>query len=293
MNIVAPSLILRSAEEGDIPLPGRTTPIIGSRSFLISLDYDGTLRRKGMQPKDMDAKSFQLLKQLRHQGIRWGINTGRCLADMAEVLASLPLQPDFLCTCERYIYLSDGNGVLQPLAEHNARCHAANTHLRNTVLPAWNAALNSLRRELPHAQWEIAATDPLSIVAQDSETMDLLMPSILELASSLPDVTAQRAGKYLRLSDAHFNKGVALQAVLNAWHIPEHHLFLMGDGHNDLDAFRLFPHAFCATPADAHVDVLRWISQRGGYIFPDVPSALLAWESSLVAGDSLPGPRQA
>lgn len=276
MNASAP-LILRSEEEGDILLPGRTVPAVGSCSFLASLDYDGTLRRKNGRPEDVDMRSFPLLGQLRRHGVRWGINTGRCLSDMAEALRFLPLQPDFLCTCERYVYLAGADGLLHPLTQYNAQCLAANARLRSEALPAWNAALDSLRCELPHAQWNIADTDALSIVAKDSETMDLLMPRILELASSLPGVAAQRAGKYLRLSDARFNKGTALRAVISAWHVPEKRLFLMGDGHNDLDAFRLFPSAFCAVPADAHSDVLHWISQHHGRLFPDVSTALLAW----------------
>ena len=273
-----PPLILHSAEEGDIPLPGRCPPAGCPPSALVSLDYDGTLRRKGGTMEDMAPQAFDLLVQLRCCGVRWGINSGRNLADMAKVLALLPLQPDFICTCERYVYLSDSMGLLRPLTEYNAQCYAFNLKLRDSVHQPWQATLHRLRTELPHAEWALSATDPLSIEARDSETMDLMMPYILDFVNPLPGVTAQRAGKYLRLADARFNKGIALQRVLAAWRVPAHSLFLMGDGHNDLDAFRLFPQAFCAVPADAHADVLRWVAHNYGSVFADVPSALCAWQ---------------
>ena len=271
-------LVLHSAEEGDILLPGRCPPAGFPPSALVSLDYDGTLRRKGAAMADIAPQIFELLGQLRRCGVRWGINSGRNLADMAKVLALLPMQPDFICTCERYVYLSNHAGLLRPLVEHNAHCYAVNLKLRDSVHQAWQAALRRLRIELPHAEWTLSATDPLSIEARDSETMDLIMPYILSFVNPLPGITVQRAGKYLRLADARFNKGIALQRVLAAWHVPMHCLFLMGDGHNDLDAFRLFPQAFCAVPADAHADVLRWVAHNYGSVFADVPSALCAWQ---------------
>ena len=270
--------VLHSAEEGDVLLPGRCPPAESPSSALISLDYDGTLRRKGGAMADVAPQVFVLLGQLHRRGVRWGINSGRNLADMAKVLALLPLQPDFICTCERYVYLSDNAGLLRPLAEHNARCYAVNLKLRDSVHQPWQDTLQRLRVELPHAVWALSATDPLSIEARDSDTMDLMMPYILRFVDSLTGVAVQRAGKYLRLADARFNKGIALQRVLAAWRVPPHCLFVMGDGHNDLAAFRLFPQAFCAVPADAHADVLRWVAHNYGSVFADVPSALRAWQ---------------
>ncbi len=269
-------LLLHSIEEGDVLLPTRPAPLSDTCSYLISLDYDGTLLPRRTKVEEIDRQVFTLLERLREQRVRWGINTGRNLRDMAAALCALPLQPDFLCTCERYVYLVGADGAWHALSEHNAACYAANQRLREEVLPAWNEPLRRIHTALPQAVWHISSTDPLSIEAVDGETMDLLMPHVLAFAQSLPGSTVQRAGKYLRLADARYNKGIALQAVQRAWHLPEHALFIMGDGHNDLDAFRTFPHAVCAAPLSAHADVLHWISTHYGTVYASVADALRA-----------------
>ncbi len=269
-------LLLHSIEEGDVLLPAHPALLSDSCSYLVSLDYDGTLLPRHSKVEEIDRQIFTLLERLREHRVRWGINTGRNLRDMATALCALPLQPDFLCTCERYVHLVGADGTWHALSEHNAACYAVNRRLREKVLLAWSELLREIRAALPDAIWHISNTDPLSIEAVDGETMDLLMPLVLAFAQSLPGSTVQRAGKYLRLADARFNKGVALQAVQRAWHLPEHALFIMGDGHNDLDAFRTFPRAACAAPLSAHTDVLRWISTHYGTTYPSVADALKA-----------------
>lgn len=266
---------LESREEGSITLPALAKPFIGECRLLVSLDYDGTLRPEGESRAPADF--FDYMSRLRPQGVRWGLNTGRNLRKLAAELAHFPYMPDFICTCERYAYLADAEGTLHPAAEHNARCCRANLDLRRKILPAWQSALARLRRELPHCQWELAADDPLSIEAADSETMDTLMPLLAHMAEG--QVSIQRAGRFLRLSDAGFTKGSALECICTAWQVPAERLFLMGDGHNDLDAFRHFPGAYCAAPADAHPDVLDWVRCHGGAIQPTVRAALEQWLS--------------
>ena len=243
--------------------------------LLISLDYDGTLRHEGEER--VPPAFFELVHDLRRHGVRWGINTGRSLRKLAGELEHFPTTPDFICTCERYAYLADAGGRLTPAEAHNACCHKANLALRRSILPDWQSALARLRRLHPGCKWEPAADDPLSIEAEGSATLDILMPHLTHLAQG--DVAIQRAGRFMRLSDARFTKGSALRYVQQAWQVPEHGLFIMGDGHNDIDAFRLFPKAFCAAPSTAHPDVLHWLSKHGGYLSPEpgVLQALHHW----------------
>lgn len=270
--------LLESREEGaSIPLPRPAEPSAQPCRLLVSLDYDGTLRAEG--ESGVHPAFFEHMSTLRHHGVRWGVNTGRSLHKLAGELASFPYQPDFICTCERYAYMADERGHLRPAAEHNTRCHAANLAVRELVLPAWLELLPRLRQLHPGCAWEIAADDPLSIEAADSAALDALMPRLSDFAQQWPTVAIQRAGRFMRLSDSRFTKGSALRHIQQAWRVPEECLFLMGDGHNDIDAFRHFPRAFCAAPANAHPDVLHWLRAHGGYISPEpgVLQALLHW----------------
>lgn len=274
----APCYTLSSPEEGEACLPLCPTPRPAGAAewrYLIALDYDGTLK-----PDREHAPApafFEYILRLRAQGVCWGINTGRSLQKLAPELAQFPLQPDFVCTCERYVYTANPQGKLTPAARHNAHCHRANHRLRTSILPAWQQALSALRRACQECKWELAADDPLSIEAEDSATMDRLMPHLAPMAQG--QVGIQRAGRFMRLCDARFSKGSALRYVQQQLEVPEPRLCIMGDGHNDLDAFRHFPKAFCAAPAKAHPDVIHWLREHGGYISPEpgVLDALKYW----------------
>ncbi|MCI7698123.1 MAG: HAD family hydrolase [Akkermansia sp.] len=257
---------MEAVEEG-YPVPGPALPWCGPCRWLISLDYDGTLR--GIGEPGIDPAFFDLMRDLRPQGVRWGINTGRSLPYLlSDYAPRAPFLPDFICTCERYTYVADETGRLLPAEEHNAECRSANLHLREHLRQPMAEMADLLHARFPSLSWQFAATDPLSIEAEDAAAMEVLAPLPEALAARFPGVAVQRAGRYLRFCDARFHKGTALAYVTRAWGLPPQRLLLMGDAHNDLDAFRSFPGAFCAAPASAHPDVLAWLRAHGGYISP-------------------------
>ena len=99
-------------EEGQ-KLPGRALPFAGECRWLISLDYDETLRQTP-PAEPVPAVFFELMRSWRSLGIRWGINTGRTLPYLCqELLPASPFLPDFICTCERFVYLAGEDGVLR------------------------------------------------------------------------------------------------------------------------------------------------------------------------------------
>lgn len=248
--------------EGSV-VPGKAAPGGGGCRWLVSLDFDGTLRQD--RGPAIPSPFFEKMAELRAHGVRWGINTGRTLPYLcSEMLPCSPVLPDFICTCERYIYLADAEGILRPATEHNLACEQINTKLRQAFQPTLHTTLAAIRCERPELQWEIAATDPLSVEAADSETMDELMPLLQPLTT--PSVTIQRAGRYMRFADSRFHKGTALAFVCNAYGLQPEQLFIMGDGHNDIDAFRQFKGAYCVAPAGAHPEVAAWLSSHGGKI---------------------------
>lgn len=267
-------------EEGQ-QVPGHALPFDGNCRWLISLDYDETLRSHDPQ-QPVPAAFYELMRTWRPLGVRWGINTGRTLPYLCgELLPPAPYLPDFICTCERYVYMARPDGVLQPLTEHNAICMEANMEVRRRVTPLLHAQLARLRSDLPRLEWIIAKDDPLSVEAVDSATMDEIMAFLSPFIATLQGVTPQRAGRYMRLADSRYCKGKALQVVAQRWMVPAASCVLLGDGHNDLQAFRLFPESFCGAPANAHPEVLSWLRENGGYVASTtgVMEILQAWHA--------------
>ncbi len=264
-------------EELCVP-PGVAAPFIGECRYLISLDFDGTLLCE--RTRCIEPGFFELMQQWRSYGVRWGINTGRSLPYlMQDLSAQSPFLPDFICTCERYIYMADAVGRLLPDSVHNARCSAINAELRGRFAPQLQQAMQLLKKQHPKWQWVFAVDDPLSVEAADSSTMDALVPFIQQLVEKEPTISIQRAGRYLRLADASFDKGSVLMQVAQHWGVPPAHICIIGDGHNDLHAFQTLQTAFCAAPCSAHPDVCAWLREHGGYVSPEqgVLQALRFW----------------
>ncbi len=260
------------------PVPGEVPPLPGPCRWVIALDYDGTLRSETGVP--VPPSFFELMQRWRAQGLRWGINTGRSMPYLlGELLPLLPFLPDFLCTCERYVHMADASGRLRAARLHNRRCYRDNLALRERCQPILHAAMQVLRRQRPELVWVFAEDDPLSIEAADADIMEEMLPSLRQLEAHLPGAAMQRAGRYLRFSDARYSKGSALSYLARAWKLTGRQLVIMGDGHNDLGAFRLFPEAFCAAPAGAHEEVIDYLHRHGGYVSSScgVEEALLHW----------------
>ncbi len=231
--------------------------------WLISLDYDGTLRHD--EAPYIDAEFFEQMAAWREHGVRWGINTGRSLyfllEDYTEISAVLP---DFICTCERYAYVSDDAGMLHACHRYNVGCDEDHIALRARLGEVIGEEFKRMGERNPEVEWEIDDSDPLSIAAADPESMEKLMPTVYEIQSRYPELGMQRAGRFMRYCDGRYSKGSALDQVRKHWEVEEAHCFIMGDGENDLDTFKHFPTASCAAPTHSHVDVLNYVNARGG-----------------------------
>lgn len=248
---------------------GQALPLLEPCRWLISLDFDGTLwHGEASPPIPMDF--FELMRRWHSQGVRWGINTGRTMAYLFDDLAALaPFLPDFICTCERFVYLADAAGTLRPLQSHNEAANRAAALLQQRMQTPLHAELDKIRHTSLELEWIIAPSDPLSVEAADGATMDALAELLQPLMAQYADVSMQRAGRYMRLADSRFHKGSALAHVAEAWQLAEDRLLIIGDGHNDMDAFSRFPGAFNAAPSDAHPEVLAWLREHSGFISPE------------------------
>lgn len=279
----------RKSVEEFRPLPGKAAPFAGPCRWLIALDYDGTLRQAHGKPP-VSAAFFELMQQWRPLGVRWGINTGRSLRYLCEdLLPCSPCLPDFICTFERFAYVANEDGVVTPVREHNQPAHEANMKLRMTMASPLRECMERISREHPQLRWEYAERDPLSVEARDADMMERIAPLVEPLVRRHEGVAMQRAGRFMRLSDARYNKGTALACVANIWQVAPERLCMAGDGHNDLDAFHAFPRAFRAAPGNAHPQVAAALQQMGGYVSPEpgVMDLLQYWFRCVVSSNSL------
>lgn len=254
----------RSVEEFDT-LPGRAAVDGSFCRWLVALDYDGTLRGDDACP--IEPEFLSLMAAWRPYGVRWGINTGRSLGYLCEELLScLSVLPDFLCTTERFAYLANGQGCVVPAMDFNRESFEANARLRRELHEPLAAEMARICALHPEWEWVFAPNDPLSVQAKDSATMDAIAPLLQPFVDSLAGVAMQRASRFMRLSDARFNKATALGYVMQQWQVDAAHLFAMGDGHNDLDVFKRFPSSYFGCPADAHPDIIALMPSMGGHV---------------------------
>ncbi len=247
--------------------PLRTLPAAGPARWLFSFDYDGTLR-SGDETPPVSREFFELMSAWREEfGVRWGINTGRSINYlMEEYNAIAPFAPDFAVTCERYIHTAAPGARLLPDLRHNALCLDEHEKIFRRYHEKLEHLFTRLQEEFSSCRWNRAPGDPHSIEAETPGVLELFMPYIHRLLAECPGLSAQRTGPYLRFCHASFNKGTSLRRIADAWGVSTERILIMGDGHNDLDAFRLFPRALQACPANSHPEILAYAEKHGVYI---------------------------
>lgn len=245
-------------------LPAKTPP-----KHLFSFDYDGTLRDSKSSPP-LSEEFFRFIRTHRDRyGIRWGINTGRDIDYlMDEYAAFAPYAPDFIITCERYIYTAKADECLAENTPANELCRKTHEKIFKKYHTPIEALFARMKNDFPHCSWIRSANDPHAIEETNGGVLDHLMPLIEDFLRTAPELSFQRADPYLRFCHAAINKGSTLLQVARQFSAKPHCVFIIGDGHNDLDAFRAFPTALLACPSNAHADVAAYISAHGGYISP-------------------------
>lgn len=239
----------------------------GKTRWLFSFDFDGTLWGSDRLPP-ISARFFELMLRWRKEyGVRWGINTGRTMEYLwSEYAPAAPFAPDFAVTCERYVAMSAASSLLEPDRARNARCRRAHEELFLRYHEPLEELFLHLRERYPASRWSRSPEDPYAIEVEQIPDLDLFSPHMEELLARCPGLSVQRAGPYLRFCHAEYNKGTSLMHVANAWQVPERRLAVFGDGHNDLDAFRLFPAAWRGGPANMHPDVRAFLRENGGCV---------------------------
>lgn len=211
---------------------------------------------------------FAIIQKLREeQGVVWGINTGRSMAQVVEGLVEsrFPFLPDWVVAREREIFYPNNFGRWLPEAKWNKRCekeiHGLFKHARKLLL--------HLRREIENhtgARWIEMDGEPAGIISQSEEEMEWIIDHIEPLVVAEPDLSWQRNSIYLRFGHRDFQKGSSLCHVAESYGLGVERRFAIGDSYNDLEMLDPRNAGMTACPANAVAAVKAQVSAAGGWI---------------------------
>ena len=232
---------------------------------LISTDFDGTLHAEFEDPPvPLDLQD--LIGDLQRRGAHWVINTGRDLTSVMEGTARsrLNIQPDFLVTVEREIYIHTDSRY-GPHASWNDRCHQAHEDLFARVRPevprlaAWVAdRFNATVYEDPFS--------PFCLIAEHNEDADAIQEYLDDFCAATPGLTLVRNDVYARFSHADFNKGTALAEIGRLLGVPPERTLAAGDHLNDLPMLSTNFAQCLVAPANAVPEVKNAVHRQHGYV---------------------------
>lgn len=243
-------------------LPAPSTP-----TAILSFDFDGTLHHPADQPP-VPTAFFQTIRQLREeQGVVWGINTGRSMAQMVEgfIESCFPFLPDWVVAREREVYFPNQFGRWVPDTKWNKSCekeiHGLFKHSKKL--------LAHLRHEIEQhtgAQWIELEGEPAGVISKTEEEMEWIVDHITSLVTAEPHFSWQRNSIYLRFGHRDFQKGSALRHVSDLYQLSVSRRFAIGDSHNDLEMLDVSNTGMIACPANAVAEVLQKVVSQGGFI---------------------------
>ena len=238
-----------------------------SPSAILSFDFDGTLHHSGSEPP-VPLAFFALIQKLREeQGVVWGINTGRSMAQVVEGLVEsrFPFLPDWVVAREREIFLPNPFGRWLPHVKWNQRCekeiHGLFKHARKLLL--------HLRQEIENhtgARWIEMDGEPAGIISQSEEEMEWIIDHIEPLVLAEPHLSWQRNSIYLRFGHRDFQKGSSLCHVAGIYELGVERRFAIGDSYNDIEMLDPANVGMSACPANSVAAVKELVRAGGGWI---------------------------
>lgn len=240
-----------------------TTP-----SFLISLDFDGTLSIDGGTPS-VDPSIHRELRAWLGLGAQWVINTGRSLPHAMEGLVEggFDIRPDYLITRERDIHCRNQVGRWVPYGDWNARAVEAQRKLFKKARRVFKTVERFLDAETM-AEFISLPDDPAGIVASNTAEMARISAFIDPLLADVPGLRYERNSIYLRFSHCGYSKGTALRHLAESLGLAPSAVFAAGDNYNDETMLNPAIALHLACPANALPEVHDHVRARGGYCSP-------------------------
>lgn len=238
----------------------------GEVKGVLSFDFDGTLHLPEVMPP-VDSGFFEVVRGLRDEGYIWGINTGRSQMQMVEgfVEGQFPFSPDFLVAREREIYTPGEFGRWIPVREWQKRAERD----QKKVFRKAKKLLLEVREFVEattDAEWVVQEGDPAGIVATSVEEMGRIVDFVEEHRGRCEMLGYLRNTIYLRFSHKDYHKGSAVREVMRLAGVEREQVFVIGDGHNDLDKLHPEVAGMIACVGNAHDDVKTHVRAHGGYV---------------------------
>lgn len=236
-------------------------------SAILSFDFDGTLHHPSESPA-VPVAFFDLIRILREeQGVVWGINTGRSMAQMVEgfIESRFPFLPDWVVAREREVYFPNGFSRWLPETKWNKRCEKE----IHGLFKRSKKLLAHLRHEVQEhtgAQWIEMDGEPAGIISRTEEEMEWIVDHITPIIKTEPHFSWQRNSIYLRFGHRDYQKGSALSHVASHYQLPVSRRFAIGDSHNDLEMLDPANAGMTACPANAVAEVREKVLTTGGFI---------------------------
>jgi HAD superfamily hydrolase (TIGR01484 family) len=232
---------------------------------LISTDFDGTLFAEFENPP-VPMELQETIAELKAQGAKWVINTGRDMSSLMETLgrSGMDICPDFLVLVEREIYYHQ-ESLYTPLESWNTRC--AQTHAQMWV---------QVRQDLPrlvdwinthaHAHIYEDPFSPLCIIAANNGEMDKINAYLADYADGVPHLSVVRNDVYSRFCHDAFTKGTALDEITRMLGLTPDVVLAAGDHLNDLTMLDRKYARHIVSPSNATPEVKAAVRAQGGHV---------------------------
>lgn len=239
---------------------------------LLAFDLDGTLLEPGERilPEAMAA-----LETAAEHGVILGTASGRSIRDQIRILSSNGLgadvgYPHYLIVDECRIYLLEGGSYVE-MEEYNQKVRVA-------WLEVFEQALELVKREVSRLTAEGVRIER---VMSEREALERCIISIFfenpieaereerllnSFFSTVNLLHCTRNYRILTVMRSGFDKGSALNEVVQYFKVPPSEVVAVGDSTNDLTMFDERYGFYAATVQNAEDIVKRIVAARGGYI---------------------------
>lgn len=242
--------------------------VIMSHLRLLSTDFDGTLIEHSSDGRCSPAFA-EVLNKNRETGGLWAINTGRSLENALEGLAvfQAPVEPNFLLTTEREIFLRGRDGHWTPHHEWNTRCSIRHANLFAEAADALQeiCALTASRKDITLLH-DDETGNPIGLLTTTESVMAEVASFLDRITASFPDFSYQRNTVYLRFCHLDYHKGSSLAELCRIFGIARDFVFTAGDHFNDIPMLDGKFSAFSCCPSNAIPEVKATVLQAGGHV---------------------------
>lgn len=232
---------------------------------IICTDFDGTVFAE-FESRPIPNCLVQLIRDLRLDGAKWIINTGRDLSSLMEALARshIPEQPDYLVIVEREIHIHTGSSY-RSHKDWNEACVHDHNHLYRQVRPEVPGLTAWISSRFAATVYEDAFS-PLCLIAESAPEADAIHEFLTDFARQIPSLSVVRNDVYMRFSHSAYNKGSALTEIAEMLRVDPGEVFVAGDHLNDLPMLERKRARWLVAPANAVPQVRAAVREQAGYI---------------------------